>query len=98
VGKHFHDVRTAFDNAMTKAGITGFRFHDLRHTAASHMVMAGVDMKTVGKIIGHTTTTTTERYSHLTPEHMRGAIEKLSAAYSGATCYKSATNGKGATG
>jgi len=98
VGLPFRDVDTAFRNACTAAGIVDFRFHDLRHTAASHMVMAGVPMRTVGEILGHKTATMTERYSHLTPEHKRNAIEKLSASYSGATCYKSATKREGVTG
>jgi len=76
-GQPFHDVRTAFENACAKGGITGFRFHDLRHTAASHMVMAGVPFRTVGEILGHKTVTMTERYSHLTPEHKRMAVESL---------------------
>jgi integrase len=75
--KPFHDVRTAFEGACRKAGIEGFRFHDLRHTAASHMVMAGVPMKTIGEILGHKTASMTERYSHLTPEHKRKAVEAL---------------------
>jgi len=98
VGVPFRDVDTAFRNACTAAGIVDFHFHDLRHTAASHMVMAGVPMRTVGEILGHTTAAMTERYSHLTPEHKRTAIEKLSASYSGSTCYKSATKREGATG
>ena len=73
----FNDVRTPFENTCMKAGITCFKFHDLRHTAASQMVMAGVPMKTVGEILGPKTDTMTERYSHLTPEHMRMAVEKL---------------------
>ena len=82
-GEPFRDVDTSFENACAKAGITGFRFHDLRHTAASHMVMAGVPMKTVGEILGHKTAAMTERYSHLTPEHKRNAVEILSAALRG---------------
>ncbi|GAB4371897.1 MAG: site-specific integrase [Deltaproteobacteria bacterium] len=77
VGEPFHDVRTSFERACMKAGIENFRFHDLRHTAASHMVMAGVPMKTVGEILGHKAATMTERYSHLTPEHKRKAVEML---------------------
>ena len=91
----FHDVRTAFQTACTKAGIEDFRFHDLRHTAASHMIMAGVPFKTVGEILGHTTTAMTERYSHLTPEHKRKAIEMLSATFDGMedfTGHKSVAN------
>jgi hypothetical protein len=47
------------------------------------MVMAGVPLKTVGEILGHKTATMTERYSHLTPEHKREAVEILSRALQG---------------
>ena len=77
IGQPFRDVDSAFRNACTAAGIVDFRFHDLRHTAASYMVMSGVPMKTVGEILGHKMATMTERYSHLTPEHKRQAVELL---------------------
>jgi integrase len=70
-------VRTSFRNACKAAKIEGFRFHDLRHTAASHMAMAGVPLNTVGDILGHRTSAMTERYSHLTPEHKKQAVEML---------------------
>ena len=49
------------------------------------MVMSGVPLRTVGEILGHKTATMTERYSHLTPEHKRNAIETLSGCYNSAT-------------
>lgn len=76
-GKPFHDVRTSFENACRQAGVEGFRFHDLRHTAASHMAMAGVPLRTIGEILGHKTAAMTERYAHLTPEHKKMAVESL---------------------
>lgn len=71
------------ENACTKAGIMDFRFHDLRHTAASHMVMSGVPLKMVGEIRGNKTATITERYSHLTPEHEQEVVKLLSKALQG---------------
>lgn len=76
-GKPFHDVRTSFENACKRGGIFGCRFHDLRHTAASHMVMVGVPLRTVGEILGHSTLAMAERYSHLLPEHKLRAVEML---------------------
>lgn len=55
-----------------------FRFHDLRHTAASHLTMAGVPLITVADILGHKTLEMTKRYSHLSNQHKLEAVEKLS--------------------
>ena len=63
--------------SVEKSGVADFRFHDLRHTAASRMVMAGVDLHAVKEILGHKTLTMTQRYSHLSPEHQRQAVERL---------------------
>lgn len=64
-------VKTAFACALRKAGITDFRFHDLRHTAASQMYMSGWDIKLIKEIGGWKTLAMVDRYSHLTTEHKR---------------------------
>jgi integrase len=84
---HVKDVKTAFKTACRRAkkdpndekdpGIVGLRFHDLRHTAATRMIEAGVDLVTVSKILGHASIQMTMRYAHPTPETMRRAVEKL---------------------
>ena len=51
--------------------------HSLRHTLASHLIMSGVDMKTLAELMGHTTAHVTEAYAHLLPEHKVKAISKL---------------------
>jgi len=51
--------------------------HVLRHTFASHLVMAGVDLATVSKLLGHKDISTTMIYSHLSPDHLRRAVERL---------------------
>jgi len=58
-------------------GIPDASFHTLRHTAASWLVMEGVDLYTVGKIFGHKTPRMTQRYAHLSPDYMAGAVGKL---------------------
>lgn len=58
-------------------GIKDFHFHDLRHTFASHLVMAGVDITTVSKLLGHKSLTMTLRYSHLAPNHLQNAVNML---------------------
>jgi len=76
-GDRRRDLRTGFANALKRAGITDFRFHDLRHTFASHLVMSGVDLLTVKELLGHKTIDMTLRYSHLSPSHKRKAMESL---------------------
>lgn len=71
------DIKTIFSTALIKAGITNFRFHDLRHTFASHLVMNGVDLKTTQEFLGHKDFTMTLRYSHLSPQHKRDAIKVM---------------------
>lgn len=70
-------MRDTFMDLLARAGIKGCRFHDLRHTFASHLVMAGVDLFTVGKLLGHRHPTMTQRYSHLSPGHLHKAVDKL---------------------
>ena len=76
-GRPYKDIRVAFHSALKRAKIRDFRFHDLRHTFASHMVMAGVDLSTVKELLGHKTLEMTNRYAHLAPNHKIRAIEIL---------------------
>ena len=56
-----------------------FRFHDLRHTFASHLLLRGGDLKDVQELLGHTTMTMTLRYAHLTQEHKKKAVNLLNS-------------------
>jgi integrase len=78
---HVLDVKTGFKGACRRAGIKGVRFHDLRHTAASRMVEAGIDLVTVKDILGHASIQMTMRYAHPTPENKRRAVEKLGEVF-----------------
>jgi integrase len=75
--KPFVDLKISFKDACTKAGIEGFRFHDLRHTYASHLAMRGVHLRALQELLGHKTIQMTQRYSHLSPEHLQGAVKLL---------------------
>ena len=71
------DIKTGFKAACRRAEITGLRFHDLRHTAATKMIEAGVDLVTVSKILGHASIQMTMRYAHPKPENMKRAVKRL---------------------
>jgi integrase len=76
-GKPYQDVKRSFSTACRQAGIHDFHFHDLRHTFASHLIMAGADITTVSKLLGHKSLTMTLRYSHLAPDHLQKAVNML---------------------
>jgi len=76
-GKRFKDIKRSYKSALKVTGIKDFRFHDLRHCFASHLVMAGVDITTVKELLGHKTLTMTLRYAHLAPSHKVKAVEVL---------------------
>ncbi len=69
--------KRVFRSACKKAGIEDFRFHDLRHTFASYLVMRGVDFYTVQELMRHSSPKMTKRYAHLSPEHIRKELEKV---------------------
>ena len=76
-GSRYRFIHNEFRKAVKRAGITDFRFHDLRHCFASALVQKGVDMYQVQKLLGHKSNAMTERYAHLSSEHLRDAVNKL---------------------
>ncbi|GAG10203.1 unnamed protein product, partial [marine sediment metagenome] len=81
--KHLKYFRRAFESACRRAGIKKLTFHDLRHTFASRLVRAGVDLITVKDLLGHHSVKTTERYTHSGQEQKRKAVEILGNQTSG---------------
>ena len=72
-------IHRVFEPALKAAKIAGLRWHDLRHTFASRLVMAGVDLRTVQELMGHKTIAMTLRYAHLSPAHQLEAVQRLNA-------------------
>jgi len=79
-GEPLSDPRHWFEPAVRTAKIRAFSWHCLRHTFASRLVMAGVDLRTVQELLGHKSIGMTVRYSHLAPSHTLAAVERLSGA------------------
>jgi site-specific recombinase XerD len=76
-GEPLAGPRHWFDLAVLEAELADFTWHCLRHTFASRLVMAGVDLRTVQELLGHKTISMTVRYSHLAPGHQLAAVERL---------------------
>ena len=69
--------RDAFAKALVVAKIEDFRFHDLRHTAASYLAMSGATLSELSEILGHKTLAMVKRYSHFTQEHNVKLAKKM---------------------
>jgi integrase len=78
---HLDTLSTQFRTACQEAGIGALGLHALRHTFASRLVMAGIDLSTVKELMGHADIQMTLRYAHLSPLHRRTAMETLEARF-----------------
>jgi integrase len=78
-GKRIDDtqIHLAFHEALRRSGIEDFHFHDLRHTFASNLVMAGAELNDVRELLGHKNMTMTLRYAHLSPKHKTKVVNIL---------------------
>ena len=74
-------VTLAFRRAVKRAKIVDFRFHDLRHSFASHLTMGGANLRAIQTLLGHKDLRMTMRYSHLSPEHLQGAVKALDSVF-----------------
>ena len=82
--KPLGSVKKTFHTALKRAGISDFKFHDLRHTFASQLVRSGVDLYIVQKLLGHSTPKMTQRYAHLGKSQLKDAIEKIDLTHQAA--------------
>ena len=72
-----NNLNRRFKNAVKRAELERVSIHTLRHTFASHLVMAGVPLATVSTLLGHSDIKTTMIYAHLSPDHLKNAVNKL---------------------
>jgi len=72
-----NNLRRAFRGAIKKAQIENFHFHDLRHTFATRLIQAGIDIYKVHRLLGHKSPIMTQRYAHHYPESLRDGVEIL---------------------
>jgi integrase len=73
-------LRGPWEGAVKEAKIEDFRFHDLRHSAASYLAMNGATLAEIAEILGHKTLQMVKRYSHLTEQHTSQVVSRMNAA------------------
>ena len=71
------DIRSAWETARRKAEIADFRFHDLRHCAASYLAMNGASIAEIAAVLGHKTLAMVKRYAHLSDSHTAAVVERM---------------------
>lgn len=71
------DLRKLSIKVLKEAGIMDFRFHDLRHSAATHMAMSGSSLTEIEVLLGHKHLDLSKRYTHLTEKHLSKAVEEM---------------------
>jgi integrase len=80
-GKHLRDCPRSFRSALRRAGISDFRFHDLRHCSASYLAMRGVSLQVIQQHLGHSNISMTMKYSHISDAAMKEGINKLTGLF-----------------
>jgi integrase len=71
------DIRAAWENVLKKANIEDFRFHDLRHSAASYLAMNGASLTEIAEVLGHKTLQMVKRYAHLSEAHTSAVVAQM---------------------
>lgn len=71
------DIKSSWTRLMKRAGLSDFRFHDLRHDFASQLVMRRVGLYEVQALLGHSSLDVTQKYAHLSPEKLADAVSAL---------------------
>jgi integrase len=82
-GQPLREIKKFWGTVVRRAGIADYRRHDNRRTYASHLVSSGLSLEIVGRLLGHTTAATTQRYAHLADDPLRAATERFSSKIAG---------------
>ncbi|MDQ1258069.1 MAG: hypothetical protein QG656_2678 [Candidatus Hydrogenedentes bacterium] len=90
------DFTTAWENAVEKAGIKDFRFHDCRHCAATYLAESGATLSELAATLGHRTLQMVARYQHLTSESVSPKVSAMNLRIFGTTDADTAQKGNGA--
>ena len=80
-----HAVRHSWYDALKAAELDDFRFHDLRHTAASYLAMNDASVAELSEILGHKTLQMVKRYAHLSEQHTAAVVGRMNERVFGAT-------------
>src|SRR5205823_2183562 len=83
-GQPLQEIKRFWASVCSKAGISGVRLHDLRHTYASILASSGLSLPIIGALLGHSQAATTNRYANLMDDPLRAATERAGAVISGA--------------
>jgi integrase len=75
--------RDAWEAALAEAEVSDFRFHDLRHTAASYLAMSGATLAEIAEVLGHRTLQMVKRYAHLTEQHTSSVVSRMNSKFLG---------------
>lgn len=76
-------IQKAWEAARAEAKLEDFRFHDLRHSAASYLAMSGASLMDIAAILGHKTLAMVKRYSHLSEQHTAAAVDRMAERFLG---------------
>ena len=71
------ELRSAWNKAIKEAKIEDFKFHDLRHSAASYLAMNGATLAEIAEVLGHKTLTMVKRYAHLSEQHTHSVVDRM---------------------
>jgi Phage integrase family len=75
------ETKRAWLTAVRRAGLTDFRFHDLRHSAASYLAMSGATLPEIGAVLGHKTPQMVQRYAHIAESHTAQVLDRMTARF-----------------